>query len=99
MFAAEQIGKIDDARRLRRRHLPDDIVELGDVAAHDLHLLAQITVIRGGGIDVHADDLLAALGEQRDQAPADKAGTADNEDGHGLILPWPIASCVALARA
>src|SRR5262249_7947304 len=61
------------------------IVELGDIAAHHPHLLAEIAVVRGLRVDVHADDLLAALGEERDKTPPDKAGAADDEDGHARL--------------
>src|SRR3954451_15265050 len=87
LLAAEQIGQIDDARRFCRRHLRDDIVELGDIAAHHSDLLAEIAVICGLRINVHADDLLAALGEERNETAPDKAGAADDEDGHAR-LPW-----------
>jgi hypothetical protein len=85
VIAADHVGEVDDPARLGRPHLTDDIVELGNVAAHDAHLLAELAVIRGLGIEVHADNLLAALCEKRDQPPPDKTGAADDEDGHARL--------------
>ena len=79
MLAAEKIGEVHDPRRLGRDRRRHDIVELGDVAAHDPDLLAEMPVGRGAGVDVHADDFFAALRQQRHEAAADKAGSAEDQ--------------------
>jgi hypothetical protein len=61
MLAAEIIGEVDHARRLRRDHCRHHVVELADIAAHHLHLLSEIAERRGTRVDVHADDFFAAL--------------------------------------
>ena len=66
--------------------IADDVVELGDVAPHDLHLRAQIVERRGAGVDVHADDFLAARRQQADDPQADEAGAANDKDRHGCFL-------------
>ena len=62
----------------RRHH----VVELRHVAAHHAHLLAEILERGGAGVDVHADDLLAARRQQADHPRADEPGAADDEDRH-----------------
>src|SRR6266478_4356374 len=82
MLAAEEIRQVDDSRRLgvrRRRH---DVVELADIAADDADLLAEFRVVRGLRVHVYADDFFAALGQERDEATADKPGAADDQDRH-----------------
>ena len=84
VLAAEEIGEVDDPFRLGLGHRRHDVVELADIAAHDPHLLAVVGEIGGLRVDVHADDLLAALGEKRNKAAADKAGAAEDQDRHGI---------------
>ena len=87
VLAAEPISEIDDPFGFGIRHRRHDIVELADIAADDAHLFAVIGEVRGLRVDVHADDLLAALGEQRNKAAADKAGAAEDQDRHGHSSP------------
>src|SRR5438045_7732475 len=61
VLAAEQIGEVDDARRFCRRHLRDDIVELGHVTAHHSDLLAEIAVVCGLRIDVRSEEYTSEL--------------------------------------
>ena len=61
MLAAEVIGEVYDPRRSCRNRGRHDVVELADIAAHHLNLLAQMPVRGRAGIDVHADDFFAAL--------------------------------------
>ena len=69
-------------------HRVHHVVELADIAADHADLLAEIGKIRGLRVDVHADDFLAALSQERDEAAADKAGAAEDQDRHGRFLPW-----------
>ena len=85
MLAAEKIGEVDHPCRLGRDRRRHDIVELGDVAAHDPDLLAEVPVGRGAGIDVHADHFLAALRQQRHEAAADEAGSTEDQCRHRCL--------------
>ena len=87
IFAAKEIGEVDHPLGLRRDHRRHDIVELADIAAHDPHLFAKALVIGGAGVDVHADDFLAALRQQRDETAPDEAGAADHEYRHRCSSP------------
>ncbi len=75
------------------------VVELADIAAHHPHLLAKRRVIGGLRVDVHDDDFLAALCQQRDQPPADKAGAADDQRRHVRFSPFANGVADVLAKA
>ena len=90
VIAAEEIGQVDHPRRLGDVQRVHDIVELADIASHDADLLAVFGEIRGLRINVHASDLLAAIGEQRCQAAAEKTGPADDQDQNFCSSSGPI---------
>src|SRR5262245_46312610 len=83
----EAIGEVDDALRLHVEHSAHDVLELRDVAAHDRRADRHIVERRGAGIEVHADDRLAARDQLSDEPWTDEAGRADNQDGgrHGTL--------------
>ena len=83
VLAADQIGEVDDPLGLGRGHRRHDVVELGDVAAQHFHLLAEVAEIGGLRIDIHADDLFAALRKERNEPSPDKPGATGDEGGHG----------------
>ena len=90
---AQVVRQIHHLVGARGLHLIQHVVELGDVATHDLHLIAIGRKIGGMRVDVHANHGLALRYEQRDDAGADKAGAPDNKYGHVCFLRcWRIRS-------
>ena len=82
VLAAEPIGEVDGPLRLGRGHRRHDVIELTDIAAHHFHLIAKMAEIGGLRVDVHADDLFAALRQERNEPSPDKAGTAGDKGSH-----------------
>src|SRR6056297_2888045 len=83
---ANEVGKIDDTIGATFLDRADDIIELGDVAAYEVDLIAEFA--EGGlcadSIDVHAGDAVALANKDRDKATADEACSADCQNGHGI---------------
>jgi len=84
--AADVIGKVDHPIGLHGGHHAHQIVELADVAAQHPHF-GEFAVIGSLRVDVHANSLFTAPREKRDQAPADKAGAADDQRRHVHFSP------------
>jgi len=82
VLAAEPIRKVDGPLRLGGDHCRHDVVELTDIAAQHFHLMAKRAKIGGLRIDVHTDDLFAALRQERNKPSPDKAGAAGDKRGH-----------------
>ncbi len=70
--ASQQVGQVEDAVRLGGENRFDYVLELGDVAVHDAHLVFQSRERGGPGVDVHADDILAPLGQTVDCSRSDE---------------------------
>ena len=83
MLAAEPIGKVDGPLRLRRGHRRHDVIELTDIAPQHFHLIAKVAKIGGLRVDIHADDLFAALRQERNEPSPDKPSATDDKGGHG----------------
>jgi hypothetical protein len=83
VLAANPIGEVDDPLRLRRGHRRHDVVELADVAPHHLHLTAKLAEIGGLRVDIHADNLFAALRQERNEPPPDEPRATGDEGRHG----------------
>ena len=83
VLAADPIGEVDDPLGLRRGHRRHDVIELPDIAAHHLHLLAKMAEIGGLRVDIHADDLFATLRQERNEPSPDEPSATGDEGRHG----------------
>jgi hypothetical protein len=68
---------------LRRGHRRHDVIELTDIAPHHFHLIAKVAKIGGLRVDIHADDLFAALRQERNEPSPDKPSATGDKGGHG----------------
>src|SRR5262249_3914895 len=100
LAGAEAVGEIDDPLRLDVEHGAHHVLELRDVAANDRRADRHAAERRRAGIQVHADDLLAARHEAPDETRADEAGRADHQYRHGATPAWLTArrSCASRPR-
>ena len=84
--AAQQIGQVHDAVRLGVHDGRNHVLKLHDVAAHDLYLVSEFAEVRGSRVDVHHEDLLAALDQPGNNPLSDKAGAAQYQGCHISLL-------------
>ena len=80
--AAQQVGQVHDSVRLGVQDRGDHILELHDVAAHNLHLSTKLAEVRRSRVDVHHDYFLAALDQPGNRPLSNKPGAAQNQCRH-----------------
>ena len=80
--AAQQICQVHDAVRLGVHNGRDHVLKLHNVAAHNLHLVAELAEVRRSGVDVHHNHFLAALDQTGNSPLADKACAAQYQSCH-----------------
>jgi hypothetical protein len=59
------------------------VIELTDIAPYHFHLIAKVAKIGTPRVDIHADDLFAALRQERNEPSPDESSAAGDEGGHG----------------
>jgi hypothetical protein len=96
LAGADAIREVDEPVRLDVEDDPHDVLELRDVATDDRDPAGRLGERRRAGIEVHADDALAARHQASDEPRTDESRAADDEDRHPGP-PWSMTATRAAA--